>query len=609
LRARVGFVVLAAAGLTGLVVRDLGLAASLEAWALATATALAIGWGIAGAAALLRIGSGGRLARDVAAVLAAGLVGFAVVAARLHFGVFGVPLDGETLGFAWEGVTAREVRLPVGPLVAGAALGVALLAGAAVLLRRLGGDTGPARHGTLWLLVLASAAFVAVEPRLFAPHAEDTARLRTFLPWQEPRSERHMALAALAPRQDDGRVLRLERSAIDTRFEGLRSARDALLAAPPEPASRPSLLFVVMESFRADLVDPRSTPFLASLASRCASPEYHFATGANTESGLFGLLNGLSMHYYWHFKESFDPPLPLALLGRWGYRRSLYRTFDLGYTDLGQRFLSREIDRDRAATRDDPVARDREIADALIADLEAAGAAGPPRFDLIVTYATHWNYHYPPEYGVFEPVAPETLRVRNATSEDALREHAEGLHNRQRNAAAYTDAIVAEVFAALRRSGRSADTIAVVTGDHGEAFFEHGRLGHTWSLENEMIRVPLFVCTPDARATAYRFSDHSDVFPTLFDWMGARVATAAVVTGKSLFDYRAERDVALAAVPRRRAAMRMAVIGEPYKVEFLPFGPLRPVSVSDLEDRPVTSPGREAVSRLLRAALAARDLE
>jgi len=39
-------------------------------------------------------------------------------------------------------------------------------------------------------------------------------------------------------------------------------------------------------------------------------------------------------------------------------------------------------------------------------------------------------------------------------------------------------------------SGGLDSTIIVVTSDHGEAFNEHGRLGHQRSLYAELMRVP-----------------------------------------------------------------------------------------------------------------------
>ena len=60
---------------------------------------------------------------------------------------------------------------------------------------------------------------------------------------------------------------------------------------------------------------------------------------------------------------------------------------------------------------------------------------------------------------------------------------------------AYTDRALGPLLDAARGRG---DTVSVVTSDHGEEFFEHGRLGHApFSLYEEVVRVPLIVSGPD----------------------------------------------------------------------------------------------------------------
>ncbi len=52
--------------------------------------------------------------------------------------------------------------------------------------------------------------------------------------------------------------------------------------------------------------------------------------------------------------------------------------------------------------------------------------------------------------------------------------------------------------------------------------------------------------------------------------------------------------------------MRMAVVGEGYKVHLLPFGEVVPLEVVTLDDQPVAEPREEVVRRLLEAAVAAQ---
>jgi arylsulfatase A-like enzyme len=55
----------------------------------------------------------------------------------------------------------------------------------------------------------------------------------------------------------------------------------------------------------------------------------------------------------------------------------------------------------------------------------------------------------------------------------------------------FTDDNLALILDALEAAGRLENTIVVVTADHGEEFFEHGRKGHQHSLYEELVRIPL----------------------------------------------------------------------------------------------------------------------
>ena len=95
------------------------------------------------------------------------------------------------------------------------------------------------------------------------------------------------------------------------------------------------------------------------------------------------------------------------------------------------------------------------------------------------------------------------------------------MRNRYFNALAYIDAQLGRLFAFLSGRGLLERTVLVLSGDNGEAFYEHGFAGHAGPLYDEAVRVPLIVRAPGlAAGDDDRLAAHVDVPPTLLSVLG-----------------------------------------------------------------------------------------
>jgi arylsulfatase A-like enzyme len=128
--------------------------------------------------------------------------------------------------------------------------------------------------------------------------------------------------------------------------------------------------------------------------------------------------------------------------------------------------------------------------------------ARPPFFLFVHLWDPHYDYIPRPPYDTrFDPGylgdfdfsdVPFNPRI-NPRMPEREREHLVALYDGE---IAATDAVVGALSDALERHGWLADTLLVVTADHGEEFFDHGHKGHMRSLFEEMIHVPLVVRFP-----------------------------------------------------------------------------------------------------------------
>ncbi|HVJ20016.1 MAG TPA: sulfatase-like hydrolase/transferase, partial [Polyangiaceae bacterium] len=134
------------------------------------------------------------------------------------------------------------------------------------------------------------------------------------------------------------------------------------------------------------------------------------------------------------------------------------------------------------------------------------------------------NVHYP--YYV-DPAGPQPFQP--ATTSKAEDENTAFL-NYYQNSVYQQDQHVARILEHVKKSPLGERTVIVYTSDHGEAFREHGQMGHTFSVFDEEIHVPAWIAAPpgtltdEERANLERkknaFLFHVDLAPTVLDLIG-----------------------------------------------------------------------------------------
>lgn len=299
---------------------------------------------------------------------------------------------------------------------------------------------------------------------------------------------------------------------------------------PPRLLRRPDILFVQVESLRADAFDPAVTPSIVRFLAEnpCVTSAQHFSGGHTTEYGTFSLLYGLDSYHYDPLARAPRPAWPLEVLRANGYRISGASASGLrDWNDAG--FMVAQLD-GYEEFLDGTWEGDRELVRWLRRQSEARDG-DQPTFTFLFLNGTHHNYHYPPEYERFTPVMPPDYD--HFMGDDRLAESSERIVNRYRNALTWLDATFAEILTVVdaRR------TVIVLTGDHGEEFWEHGLLGHAAStFVNERIQVPLAICLPGGPRLRVARSSHVDVWPTILEHLSTETEppTSAWTNGVSL---------------------------------------------------------------------------
>ncbi|HEX2484706.1 MAG TPA: sulfatase [Myxococcota bacterium] len=354
-------------------------------------------------------------------------------------------------------------------------------------------------------------------------------------------------------------------------FWGLAAA--ALAAAAPlacrEPARArpPNLVLVSVDSLRADHLHaygyPRETsPTFDRLAREGARFESAVSTTSWTLPAHAALFTGLydSTHGLVDNGLRLAPELTTLAetLARAGYHTAgfyggpyLHPTFGLSdgfevwescMTAVPGELSDAEL---RAESRAPRARSHGDVTGPRTLERVARWAERQPRERPFFLFVHLWDVHYdfipPPPYDrLFDPDYRGTLTGVDFMGNLAVNrrmdrrdlEHLVALYDGEIR---FTDDVLGRLLDDLRARGLLGDALVVVTADHGEEFFEHGRKGHQKTLFDEVVRVPLVLHWPGRLPAGRVVPDQVrlvDLAPTLL--AAAGVPAPAGVDGRDV---------------------------------------------------------------------------
>ena len=155
-------------------------------------------------------------------------------------------------------------------------------------------------------------------------------------------------------------------------------------------------------------------------------------------------------------------------------------------------------------------------------------SAKSPFFIWMQLMDTHWpytiqNFSWNPsnrkkanfDQEIYPRLLSETPNLTDSEREQLIKEY--------KDAVIYTDLHIGIFYKYLTESNISRDTWLVITADHGEEFFEHGRFFHHPTLYENLIHVPLIIRPPDTFALSQGKDNYCsqvrliDLVPTFLD--------------------------------------------------------------------------------------------
>ena len=143
-------------------------------------------------------------------------------------------------------------------------------------------------------------------------------------------------------------------------------------------------------------------------------------------------------------------------------------------------------------------------------------------FDPHCDYHLHQQYNYYPSYkGNIR--SGESIFSLWAKRQDMSEDDIKYLFALYDSEISFTDQYIGTLLNELKQQGLYDNSIIILTSDHGEEFMERGWIGHTSTLYQELLRVPLIIKFPDSGA---RIVDTPvgliDLMPTLLAYLGLK---------------------------------------------------------------------------------------
>jgi hypothetical protein len=460
------------------------------------------------------------------------VVSWVLLADALIYGSFARHLVG-LVGYAsadrhWDvvGGAKRWITAGVTDLVTSTVC-VAIGIGVAVLADRVGSPLRARDKLTNAVSLAAALALVSVTALcgpLWASNAAQESTFDAFL--VDLRLLRHPGAesgqVAVVEAQLSGPVLALRQRIADRSRKACRVIGNAV---PPLP----SIVIVVVESFRSDVVTDELMPRLARFARSGLALDAHLAGSVLSEAGLFALLYSESPLLYDAALDARRKPCALSAVSSLGYRTGYFS---------GQPEKWR-----RAEEFVGPAAFDEYHHDdggtwaewdqrALRGAVDLVRGSDKPVFAVAYLMSSHFEYRFPEKYAVDRPV--ESTASWPATNMRTLGgDEAPVFRNRYRNTMRFLDDLVMDAVGALD----PLRTLVVITGDHGESLFDDGRFGHGYSFADVIAKTPAIVAGPGVAPS--RRGDptlHVDLLPTVVHAATSGTVHIEGIDGHDLLD-------------------------------------------------------------------------
>jgi arylsulfatase A-like enzyme len=326
---------------------------------------------------------------------------------------------------------------------------------------------------------------------------------------------------------------------------GREEPAGAVPASPASEARPPNVLLFLVDTLRADALgiygnQVVETPAIDAFAREGTLFEWTFAPTSWTRPSVTTILTGLqpAIHKVERRGSVLPPGVPLLpeVLREHGYRTGFLATnpnvgsffgYSRGFDDFIELYERRERGN---VTKGEFVVRSDEV---VARAKEWMQKSAEPFFLVVFVIDPHSPYDPPADFNRYVERSAAVAPQAPEGDERA------GLYYGE---VAFVDECFGKLMGFLEERAISEETLSILVADHGEEFFEHGKIGHGKALYEESLHVPLVMRWPGKIEAGVRVAspvELVDLMGTVLDLTG--VPAPAIQDGRLLFEPPSER--------------------------------------------------------------------
>lgn len=277
-----------------------------------------------------------------------------------------------------------------------------------------------------------------------------------------------------------------------------------------------NVVIIVIDSLRFDMLTPEVTPNIYEFSKASLNFTNHYSGGNSTRFGIFSMFYGI-YGYFWHdFLADRKAPVLMDVLKKAGYQFGVLSATSLTFPEFRKTAFINISESVQDTYVVENISDREKIMVQRFKNFRKNLSHDTPYFSFIFFDAPHAR-RYPEEFRKFDVKNSETNYL------SVGRKNAEDKKNAYKNAIFYDDKLSGDILDFLVKVGDMKNTIVIITGDHGEEFYENGHFGHNNSFSDYQTKVPFIMYVPgiEPKKNGY-LTAHYDLVPTIMNMLNVK---------------------------------------------------------------------------------------